>query len=294
MGRALAESYRIARATFDEADAILGFPLSRLCFEGPADELTLTVNAQPALLTTAIAAFRAFREAHPGTDAPVALAGHSLGEYSALVAGGAMQFADAVRLTRARGVAMAAAGASQPGSMAAILKLDDAQVAALCEEASRHTGEVVQVANYNAPGQVVISGSPAAVTHASELAQTAGGRPRLLAVTVASHSPLMADAQADLAAAVSGIAFRTPDSPVISNLEARELVTPESIRHELVAQLTRPVRWTDTVQELAVRGVDCFVEFGPGEVLTGLVKRIVPAARTFNVRDHNDIASFTA
>lgn len=290
MGRALADAYPIARATFVEADAILGFPLSELCFEGPADTLTETTNAQPAILTTSIAAWRALGAAQPALAAPCCVAGHSLGEYSALVAAGALAFADAVRLTRTRGELMAAAGRSQPGSMAAILKLDDEQVAALCEQAARDSGNTVQVANYNAPGQVVISGGPAGVAAAVELARAAGARPRPLAVSVAAHSALMASAAAAFAQAVATTPFRVPEIPVIGNIHAQPLQSIEAIQEELVGQLTASVRWTASVNAMAALGATRFVEVGPGDVLTGLVKRIVPGAVTANVRTPEDIA----
>ncbi len=291
MGRALADAYPVARETYAEADAILGFPLSELCFEGPAETLTETTNAQPAILTTSIAAWRALHAARPDLPAPCCVAGHSLGEYSALVAAGALAFADAVRLTRTRGELMAAAGRAHPGGMAAILKLDDEQVAALCEQASRESGDSVQVANYNAPGQVVISGGPAGVAAAVELARAAGARPRPLAVSIAAHSPLMAPAAAAFAEAVAATPFREPVVPIIGNIQARPLQSVADIRQELVDQLTASVRWTASMQAMAALGVTRFVEVGPGDVLTGLMKRILPDAATANVRTPEDLAA---
>ncbi len=292
MGQALADAFPVARETFAAADAILGFPLSELCFTGPADRLTETSNAQPAILTTSIAAWRALHAAHPDLAPPCCVAGHSLGEYSALVAAGALDFDDAVRLTRVRGELMAAAGAAHPGSMAAILKLDDEQVAALCEQAAARTGDVVQVANYNAPGQVVISGGPAGVTAAMELAREAGGRPRPLAVSIAAHSALMAPAVQEFARAVADTPFRTPQVPVIGNIHARPLSSPAEIREELVAQLTASVQWTASVRYMAGLGASRFVEVGPGDVLTGLIKRILTEPETANIRTPEDIAAF--
>jgi len=291
MGRALADAYPVARETYAEADAILGFSLSALCFEGPADTLTETTNAQPAILTTSIAAWRALHAARPDLPAPCCVAGHSLGEYSALVAAGALAFADAVRLTRTRGELMAAAGRAHPGGMAAILKLDDEQVAALCEQASRESGDSVQVANYNAPGQVVISGGPAGVAAAVELARAAGARPRPLAVSIAAHSALMAPAAAAFAEAVAATPFREPVVPIIGNIQAQPLRTVAAIREELVGQLTASVRWTASIQAMAALGVTRFVEVGPGDVLTGLMKRILPDATTANVRTPEDLAA---
>jgi [acyl-carrier-protein] S-malonyltransferase len=290
MGRALSQAYSIARLTFDEADDILSFRLSELCFAGPAETLTDTRNAQPAILVTSIAALRVWQAEHPELPAPCCLAGHSLGEYTALVASGSLAFSDAVPLTRTRGELMAQAGSSLPGSMAAILRLEDEQVAALCAQAAAATGDVVQVANYNAPGQVVISGGNAGVTAAMELATAAGGRPRLLAVSIASHSALMAPAARGFIEHVNATLFAPPQIPVIGNLSARPLVAPHQIRDELIAQLTSPVRWTDSIEYMAANGATRFVEFGPGTVLTGLVKRIQPDAATANVSGPDDIA----
>jgi len=291
MGKALSEAYRPARLTFAEADDILGFPLSQLCFDGPTDTLTDTRNAQPAILTASIAALRVLQSERPDLLPPSCVAGHSLGEYSALVASQALTFADGVRLTRARGEAMAQAGESTPGSMAAILRLEDAQVAALCAQAAAETGDVVQVANYNAPGQVVISGGLAGVAAAIELAKAAGARPRPLAVSIASHSALMAPAARAFAEHVQATPFTPPAVPIIGNLGACPLGTPADIQAELIAQLTSPVRWTDSVRYMVAAGATRFVEIGPGSVLTGLVKRIQPDAATANVAEPADIAS---
>jgi [acyl-carrier-protein] S-malonyltransferase len=291
MGRALAEQYEEARLTFLEADSILGFPLSELCFGGPPDTLTETSNAQPAILTTSIAALRALQAARPELPQPSFVAGHSLGEYSALVAAGVLHFADAVRLTRLRGELMARAGRSWPGSMAALLGLEDAQVAAICTQAAAETGRVVQVANYNSPGQVVISGEKAGVERAMELAKESRARTRLLAVSIAAHSALMKPIVEEFAAHVAVTPFEAPaeSQPVIGNLMARPLASVGEVRDELVGQLTGSVRWTDSVRYLAERGVSQFVEIGPGSVLAGLVKRIMPAAETANVAEPGEI-----
>jgi [acyl-carrier-protein] S-malonyltransferase len=291
MGRALVEQHRVAAETFAEADAILGFSLSELCFGGPAETLTETTNAQPAILTASVAAWRSLSAARSDLPAPTGLAGHSLGEYSALVAAGALDFADAVRLTRTRGELMARAGAAHPGAMAAILKLDDAIVSALCAQAEAETGDVAQVANYNAPGQVVVSGGTAGVNAVMELVKQAGGRPRLLAVSIAAHSPLMASAAEEFARHVDATPFRAPLAPVVGNLSACPLETPEEIRAELVGQLTGSVQWTGSIYKLQELGAQRYVEVGPGDVLTGLVKRILTEPAVANVRNPEDIVA---
>jgi [acyl-carrier-protein] S-malonyltransferase len=289
MGQALAETYEEASRTFAEADTILGVSLSDLCFGGPAETLTETYNAQPAILTASIAALRALRAALPGLPEPAFFVGHSLGEYSALVAAGALQFADAVRLTRVRGELMARAGSSWPGSMAAILGVEDEQVSAICARAADETGSLVQVANFNAPGQVVVSGERSGVERASELAKEVRGRARLLAVSIAAHSALMASIADEFATHVAATPFQSPTAPVIGNLSARPLANQEQIRDELVGQLTGSVRWTESVRFMVEGGVGRFVEIGPGSVLTGLVRRIAPEAETANVAEPGDI-----
>jgi len=289
MGQALAQRYAVARETFAEANAILGFDLAQLCFEGPADALTITRNTQPAILTTSIAALRVLRQERPDLPAPAWVAGHSLGEYSALVAAGSLAFADAVRLTRARGELMAMAGELRPGSMAAILRLEDAQVAEICARAAAESADVVQVANYNAPGQVVISGGTAGVAAATAAAKAAGGRVIPLAVSIAAHSALMAPAVEPFAERVAATPFAAPTIPIVGNVRAEPLTTVEEIRAELVAQLTASVRWTASIQAMVAAGVTRFVEIGPGNVLTGLVKRIAPQAETANVGAPEDL-----
>jgi [acyl-carrier-protein] S-malonyltransferase len=290
MGQALAQRFAAARDTFAEVDAILDFALSRLCFAGPANTLTETQNAQPAILATSIAAWRVLQAECQGPASPCCLAGHSLGEYSALVAAGALSFADAVRLTRWRGELMAKAGALNPGSMAAILKLADDEVAAICLDAAATSGAPVQVANFNSPGQVVISGAPAAVAAAGEKAKEHGGRVMPLAVSVAAHSALMAPAVAEFAAHLAAIEFVTPAVPVYGNVQAQPLVSPEEIRGELAAQLTSPVLWTQSVQKMVHAGATSFVEVGPGNVLVGLIRRIDSSLHTANVAEPADLA----
>jgi [acyl-carrier-protein] S-malonyltransferase len=289
MGQALAHRSEEARRTFAEADRILGFPLSDLCFRGPVEVLTETSNAQPAILTTSIAALRALQAARPNLPQPAFLAGHSLGEYSALVAAGVIQFSDAVRLTRVRGELMARAGERSPGSMAAILGIDDDQVAAICTRAASETASVVQVANYNSPGQVVISGEKVGVDRAMELAKESRGRTRLLAVSIAAHSALMASIADEFSDHVADTPLARPEVPVIGNLSAKPLSSFEQIRDELVRQLTGSVRWTESVRTMIEGGVKSFVEIGPGSVLTGLVKRIAPEVETANVAESVDI-----
>jgi [acyl-carrier-protein] S-malonyltransferase len=291
MGQALANTFEVARNTFAEAEDILGFRLSTLCFEGPADTLTQTENAQPAILTTSIAALRVLQTERPDLAAPTCAAGHSLGEYSALVAAGSLAFADAVRLTRSRGELMAKAGREHPGSMAAILKLGDDQVLELCTQAAEETGSIVQAANFNSPGQVVISGSPEGVKAAISLAKTAGGRALPLAVSIASHSPLMALAADAFKKCLADTPFAPPEIPVIGNVTAEPVLTPEDIRGELAAQLTSPVLWTASVAHMTGFGTEQFVEIGPGRVLTGLVKRIAPVAMLVNIANPEDIAT---
>ena len=291
MGQALAQRSEEARQTFAEADRILGFPLSDLCFRGPAEVLTETSNAQPAILTTSIAALRALQAARPDLPQPAFLAGHSLGEYSALVAAGVLRFSDAVRLTRVRGELMARAGERSPGSMAAILGIEDDQVAAICTRAASETASVVQVANYNSPGQVVISGKKAGVERVMELAKESRGRSRLLAVSIAAHSALMASIADEFADHVAATPLARPVVPVIGNLSAKPMSSFEQIRDELVRQLTGSVRWTESVRTMIEGGVQRFVEIGPGSVLTGLIKRIAPEVETANVAESVDISA---
>ena len=289
MGQALASAYPVAAATFAEADEILGFALAALCFDGPSDVLTDTRNAQPAILTASVAAWRVLRTAHPELPAPCCVAGHSLGEYSALVAAGALAFGDAVRLTRARGQLMAQAGTDAPGSMAAVLKLEDERVADLCDQAAVESGDVVQVANYNSPGQVVISGGMVGVAAATALVKAVGGRVMPLAVSIAAHSALMAPAASAFAERVAATPLNTPHTPVIGNVGAAPLTTAAAIRAELVAQLTSPVRWTESIRRMIAEGASRFMELGPGTVLAGLVKRIDANVEVQNVGKPEDI-----
>lgn len=274
MGQDLFDRYDVARRTYEEADDLLGFPLSTLCFEGPLDQLTDTVNQQPALFVTSIAMLRVLRETE-GAAPPSFAAGHSLGELSALAAVGSLDFADGVRLVRARGEAMQAAGEAQPGSMAAVLGLDADTVAVVCGRISQEGDHLVQLANDNCPGQIVISGHEKAVELATEALQVAGARKVVqLPITIAAHSPLMGGAAASFTAAVAETDFAPPSIPVIANTSATALHTAADIRQELENQLTGPVRWSESMALLVENGVTEMVEVGPGDVLQKLMKRI--------------------
>jgi [acyl-carrier-protein] S-malonyltransferase len=274
MGKALAETFPQARAVYEEASAALGFDIGKLCFEGPEAELTLTANAQPGILTTSVAALRVL-EAETALK-PDYVAGHSLGEYSALVAAGALSLADAVRVVNLRGKFMQEAVPAGVGAMAAILGLEAAVIDATCTEVRAETGAVVSPANLNGGGQVVIAGTKAAVDRAVELLKQRGGKARLLAVSAPFHCALMQPAADRLAGELARISFRAPSVPVVTNVEAAPSQDPERLRSLLVQQVTAPVRWEESVQKLAALGVTQAVEVGAGAVLAGLVKRIVP------------------
>ncbi len=285
MGQDLYGRYAEARALFDEADDVLGLPLSRLCFEGPEDELRDTVNTQPAIVTMSLAALRAIEIRH-GVEGVAFTAGHSLGEYSALVAAGHMSFADAVRLVRERGRLMKQAGEECPGAMVAVLGLDAGLVEEACLEASEETGQVVEVANYNSPLQTVISGEQAGLQKAIALARSKGARRAVpLAVSIASHSRLMEAAAKGLRNAIASVTFQETEVPVIANVTAEPLVNPRQIEEELVEQLVRPVQWVDTVRHMVNDGVTTFAEIGPQDVLSKLIKRIDPRVARTTVGD---------
>lgn len=289
MARDLYETYSSARTVIDAADAVLGFALSKLMFQGPEAELTDTINAQPALLTHSIAALAALQQAtNYALTEPVLCAGHSLGEYSAFVAAGALDFADGVVLTRARGVAMKRAGEVRPGAMAAILGLNDAQLADICQQAG-----AVQVANFNAPGQIVLSGERQALERAVELAKQAGAkRAIILAVSIAAHSELMRPAVDEFRAAVQETPLRMSRVPVISNVNAEPLSDTDAMRAEMLAQLTSTVQWVKSVEFMETQGITEFLELGPKDVLTGLNKRIAKAATTRPLGTVENIAKF--
>jgi [acyl-carrier-protein] S-malonyltransferase len=303
MGKALAELYPVARQTFAEADDILGFSLSSLCFEGPEAELTDTMNVQPALLAVCVAQLRviqqAFEEAQPSSSQGTApaptifVAGHSLGEYTALVAAGSISFADGLRLVRERGRLMKSAGQQQPGIMAAILGLDEEKVSAICRAASDTVGIAV-VANDNCPGQIVISGDKPGMEAALSALSAAGARKVVpLAVSVASHSPLMQPVAAELRAAIDATIIQPPLVPLIGNTTAQPITTADDIRAELAAQLTGSVRWTASMQFARAAGVINFIEIGPGDVLTGLMKRIDRSAERWALNSPDSIQAYT-
>lgn len=293
MGQDLYARSPEARSIFDEADEILGWPLSQLCFEGPMEELTDTVNAQPAILTASLAALAEAQAA--GAPAPAWMAGHSLGHFSALAAAGALEFADALRLVRARGEAMKRAGAEHPGGMAAIIRLDPVRLTQICTRLRAETGQYVGIANHNSPDQIVIAGEGLALEQAMAEAKAAGARRVIpLPVTVASHSPLMADAARALEAALEQIEIREPRTPVLSNVTARRLEGADEIRRDMVQQLTHPVQWIGTIEAIADAGGDTFVEIGPGNVLAGLVKRIRPEATIWSLSDDGGLPALLA
>ena len=294
MGRVWAEASPEARRTFEEADEALGFPLSKLCWEGPEEELNLTANTQPALVAAAIAVYRALGALAPEL-APVAVAGHSLGEYSALVAAGALGFADALRLVRRRGELMQEAVPVGQGAMAAIIGLDPEAIAGIAADAAT-AEEVCAVANYNGPSQTVIAGSKGAVDRAVVLAKERGARKAtLLAVSAPFHSPLMRPAREGMAPLLAATEFRDPRVPVVTNVDAAPVASGDAARDALVRQIDSPVRWVESIllmeEEL---GVEAFVEVGPGNVLSGLNRRIVKAARSTAVTDPDHLKQLLA
>lgn len=290
MGKTLAEEYADAKQLFDEADAILGVSLSTLMWNGPDTDLNDTVNTQPALFLHSIASFQTFSRLFPDFE-PVTVAGHSLGELSALTAAGALSFADGLRLVRKRGELMKRAGELAPGSMAAILGVDIPTLDKVCAEASTD-GELVQVANDNCPGQVVISGAKAAVERAMAGAKAAGAKRALpLAVSIAAHSPLMASIQEDWNQAVDSVAMNDPKIAVIGNVHASVLKTAEEARADIKSQMQSRVRWTDSVKIMSEMGIKSFAEVGTGSVLGGLVKRIAGEAVSYPLGNPQDFSA---
>jgi [acyl-carrier-protein] S-malonyltransferase len=293
MGRDLYSEIPAARAVFDEADSVLDVNVSRLCFEGPEEALTATKHAQPALLTTSIALLRAVESLLPGgfeNRLPLAVAGHSLGEYSALVAGRALDFATALQLVRQRGTLMAA---SDEGGMAAIIGLDAEVVEEVCGAVSDQVGRPVVVANVNAPGQLVISGDTGAVEQAcTELRERGAKRALPLRVSGAFHSPLMGHVREGMAAAVGAATIADVAVPLVANVSGQPITAAQDIRDELVSQVCSPVLWVQSVRWMVDQGVTTFVEFGPGQVLTGLIRRIAPGVQMVNVRGGDDVRAF--
>jgi [acyl-carrier-protein] S-malonyltransferase len=275
MGKDLADEYLIAKETFDEANSILGFSLSSLMWEGPDTDLNETINTQPALYVHSIAAWRTFAHLFPDFQ-PDTVAGHSLGELSALTASGALSFSDGLRLVRTRGELMKRAGEINPGGMAAILGGDIRMLDKVCAEAST-ADEIVQVANDNCPGQVVISGHKPALERAMEGVKAAGAkRAKALPISIAAHSPLMESIQKDWNAAVDACAMEKPTIPVVGNVHAKTMLTADELRADIKAQMQSRVRWTESVQMMIGNGIQTFVEAGSGTVLLGLIKRIDP------------------
>jgi [acyl-carrier-protein] S-malonyltransferase len=282
MGRELAENFAAAREVFEEADEALGFALSRLCFEGPAEELQLTENTQPAILATSVAAWRA-AEAE-GLPAPRLVAGHSLGEYSALVAAGALSLGDALRVVRKRGRYMQEAVPVGAGAMAAILGLDAEAVREVCEEAAE--GEVCAPANINSPNQVVIAGTAGAVERAMSKSKERGAKRAMsLKVSAPFHCALMLPAQERLAADLGGVEFSDLRVPLVTNVDAAPVRSGARAREALVRQVSSPVRWRESVEVLWREGARTFVEVGPGKVLSGLVRQTAPEAKCLNVEN---------
>lgn len=285
MGLDLYLDFSAAREVFKEADDALGFRLSRLCFEGPEEELSKTMNAQPAILTVSLACLRAAAEVGGQLDRPLFMAGHSLGEYTALVAARVLDLAEGVRLTRERGRLMQEACDRAPGGMVALIGLDEVSVEEVCQESG------AQIANVNSPGQTVISGSREALVRAVDLARAMGARrAATLDVSGAFHSPLMQPAAEGMAEVISQLRLRDPYVPIVVNSTAQPVTTAAEVREELLRQLCHCVQWQRSVEYMVDSGVSTFVEIGPGQVLTGLIKRISEEAETLNLGDAESIA----
>ena len=290
MGRALAGAFAEARAVFEEADDTLGFALSVLCFEGPEDELQLTANTQPAIVAASVAALRCYRAQGLETETPDFVAGHSLGEYSALVAAGALELGDALRLVRARGEAMQKAVPVGEGAMAAVLGLSVADTAEVAAEAAGDTGGVCQLANLNAPGQIVIAGSSAAVEQAMELASGRGARRAIsLPVSAPFHCALMAPARRAMEPLIQAAPMADPQVPVVCNVDAEPITSASAAKYALVRQIDGSVRWAESVTVMAAGGVGALIEFGPGKVLSGLARRIDRKLKVRSVAEPGDM-----
>ncbi|CRH37900.1 Malonyl CoA-acyl carrier protein transacylase [Pantoea ananatis] len=284
----LAAAYPAVEATFREASDVLGYDLWQLVSQGPAEELNKTWQTQPALLAASVAIYRVWQQ--QGGELPALMAGHSLGEYSALVCAGVLNFADAIKLVELRGKLMQEAVPEGTGAMQAIIGLDDAAIAKACEESAQ--GQVVSPVNFNSPGQVVIAGNKEAVERAGAACKAAGAKRALpLPVSVPSHCALMKPAADKLALTLENITFNAPAVPVINNVDVKAEMDADAIRHALIRQLYSPVRWTESVEAMAAQGVTQLIEMGPGKVLTGLTKRIVDGLSAAAV---NDTASLTA
>ena len=289
MGLYLYVHYASARDVFDEVDKTLGFPLSRLCFEGPEEDLVQTINVQPAVLATSIACLKAAQEASDnGLPSPTFVAGHSLGEYTALVVAGVLSLSDAVRLVRERGRLMHEAGKRQPGGMLAIIGMDEETTRDVC----RSVG--TKISNMNGPGQIVISGDQNSLAKARRLAQIKGARRIIpLKVSGAFHSPLMEPALEGLRNAISGFTFNEASVPLVANVTAQPLTDINAIKEELISQILHCVKWQQSIETMIARGVTTFFEIGPGEVLSGLVKRISPGVQLFNINNNESVSEIT-
>lgn len=291
MGKELAQTYPAAQSVFQQADDLMEYSLSQIAWDGPKESLNDTINTQPALYTHSIAVLQVIRSLNIDL-LPAFVAGHSMGELSALVAAGALSFPDGLRLVRKRGELMKRAGEISPGGMAAVMGLDISQIEQLCQQASDST-EIVQVANDNCPGQVVISGSNAALDRVLPIFENAGARRVIrLAVSIAAHSPIMSYAQEEFNNSVEATQINPPLIPIIGNVSAIPLVDPAEIRMDLQNQLTHRVRWTETIQYLVSMGVTEFIEIGSGTVLGGLIKRIDPYQVTAALGTPNDFLRF--
>ena len=290
MGKDLAEKFPVARQVFEEADDALGFAISRLCFEGPAEDLQLTENTQPAILTVSVAAFRAMQET--GMAAPGFVAGHSLGEYSALVAAGALSLADAVRTVRARGRYMQEAVPVGTGAMAAVIGGELDAIERICAEA--RGDQVCSIANFNSPNQSVIAGNTEAVDRAVEMLSGVARKVVKLKVSAPFHCALMKPAQDRLAADLATLSFNEPAIPVVTNVHAHATTAPDELRDALVRQVSAPVRWVESMQLLIAGGVDTFVEAGPGKVLSGLMRQISRDVKMLNVEDAASLETTSA
>lgn len=292
MGKSVAEAFPAAKQTFEQADEILETHFSHLIFDGPLEELNDTYNTQAALFVVGVATLRALQTEMPEA-VPGFAAGHSLGEFTALVSAGALTFEDGLRLVRERGRLMKIAGEEQPGSMGAFIGLSVEQAREICESAAKSTGEELVIANDNCPGQVVISGGSGAVEAALELGKAQGAKRAVkLALSVAAHSPLMKPAAESFKEELRKVTFSTPQYPVYGNVNAAPLATPADIVAELEAQIVAPVRWTESVQAMIADGAETFVEIGAGDVLSGLVKRIDRKVNRMTVNNEESLRQF--
>jgi [acyl-carrier-protein] S-malonyltransferase len=288
MGKAIAQRFSIAKDIFYQADNFLDFPLSHITWEGPEESLNDTINTQPALFTHSIAMLQVIQNIYPELT-PDFVAGHSMGELSALVASGAITFVDGLKLVRIRGELMKNAGEKKPGGMAAVMGLDISQIEVICNQVSCGS-EIVQVANDNCPGQVVISGSNIALDRIQPLLEKAGAKRVIrLAVSIAAHSPFMLNAQEDFNKAVSSTPIKAPSIPIVGNVSAKCLLDSNDIRKDLENQLTHRVRWTESIQYIIAKGITRFMEIGSGSVLSGLIKRINREVITTSLKDPDDL-----